>query len=193
MIDALPQTPQTGLRCALLGPGDAARLQDFYEANPAYFLLVSGRPANAGDALEDILALPPSDWPLGGKYFLACAKPDGAIVAVADILADLLAPGVWHIGLFIVATERHGSGLAQQWLASLEDWALRNGGRYVRLGVVGSNARALRFWQKSGFVQVKVRAGEVLGGVVHHLLVMVKPLAPATMANYAELVPRDGP
>ena len=58
----------------------------------------------------------------------------GALVAMANIISDLLAPSVFHVCTFIVATERHGNGDAQVLYAGLEQWAARNGAAWLRLG-----------------------------------------------------------
>ena len=64
-----------------------------------------------------------------------------------DVVADLLAEQVWHVGLFIVAT-----GAARQRRAAprstalLERWMVDQGAHWLRLGVVRGSARAERFW-----------------------------------------------
>jgi len=188
-----PQSPSADMRTVLLAPDDWPLVQSFYEMNPSYFVLLTGLPAANNAALDDLVALPPDDCSYKRKYFVGAIGADGQLLMVADVIEDLLAPGVWHIGLFIVATALHGSGFAQRWLASIEHWAQACGAHYLRLGVVQTNQRAYRFWEKTGFLQVKIRSDAELGGRLHHLHVMVKALGSQGLAPYFRLVPRDRP
>jgi hypothetical protein len=112
---------------------------------------------------------------------------------MANVVSDLLAPSVWHIGTFIVATSRYGAGDAQVLYRSLESWALRSGACWLRLGVVRGNARAERFWEREGFSQARLRTGVEMGKLTNTLRVMFKPLAGGSMVQYLALVNRDRP
>jgi GNAT superfamily N-acetyltransferase len=115
------------------------------------------------------------------------------MVAMANVVTDLLATGVWHIGLFIVATARHGCGEARVLYRGLEDWARSHGAAWMRLGVVRGNARAERFWESLGYLETRTREGIEMGRRVNTVRVMVKPLAGGTLEQYLALVPRDRP
>ena len=65
------------------------------------------------------------------------------------------------------------------------------GARWLRLGVVRGNARAERFWEKAGFVDVLERREYAQGSKRHTLRVMAKPLAGGTLDEYRMIVPRD--
>ena len=112
---------------------------------------------------------------------------------MANVVSDLLARGVWHIGLFLIATRLHGSGAAQSLYERLERWALDQGAQWLRLGVVQGNTRAERFWDRCGFIEVRKRADVEMGRLVNTLRVMVKPLAAGALAEYLALVARDRP
>jgi predicted GNAT superfamily acetyltransferase len=118
-------------------------------------------------------------------------KPE--LVAMANIISDLLAPGVWHIGLFVVATSRHGTGDAQTLHHGLETWAIANGAHWLRLGVVQGNARAERFWESLGYFETRTREGIVMGKLKNTIRVMVKPLAGDSLEQYLSLIERDRP
>ena len=104
-----------------------------------------------------------------------------------------MAPGVWHIGLFIVATALHGRGVAQALYHGLERWPRERGAQWLRLGVVEGNARAERFWIRCAYVQVRKRDNFQVGTLVRTVRVMAKPLAGGTLAEYLALVARDRP
>ena len=107
-------------------------------------------------------------------YSLA-VDADGMMADVADVVSDLLAPRVWHVGLFIVATALHGRGAAHALYAALEAWMRASGAAWIRLGVVAGNARAERFWRRVGYVETRVRAGVAMGERVNAVRVLARP------------------
>jgi len=186
----LPSCPLPDLRTLELGIGSEALLQRFFDANPEYFLAVSGEPAGPTEARDEIHGEVPAGMTYTRKWLLGWADATGELAAMADGVCDLLAPGVWHIGLYIVATARHGSGDARALYRSLETWAADNGAAWLRLGVVAGNARAERFWESLGYVETRTRTVE-MGSRTNTVRVMHKPLAGGTVGQYLALVPRD--
>lgn len=192
-LNDLPPSPVAGLRVIELTAAHEARLQRFLDANPPYFLTVFGEPAGPDEASEEIHGLPPPGWPYGRKYLLGYVNTNGDIVAMANVVTDFLAPSVWHLGFFIVATERHGQGDAHTIHRELAEWAASHGACWLRLGVMQGNVRAARFWERLGYLQTRTRDGVVMGKLTHTMRVMVKPLAGGTVEQYLALVPRDRP
>lgn len=190
---ALPRSPLPGLRTVELLPEHEPLLQRFFEANPAYFLAVHGEAAGPQEAHEEIHGQLPAGWSFTKKWLLGYLDAHGALVAMANVITDLLAPRVWHIGLFLLAGSRHGSGEAQALYRGLETWAAATGAHWLRLGVVQGNTRAERFWQSLGFVQARTRNGVEMGRLSNTLRVMFKPLAGGTLAEYLALIERDRP
>ena len=176
-----------------LDAGDAPDLQRFFDDNPGYFLAVQGEPAGPAQALEEIQGLPPPDWPFTKRWLIGYADAEGRLAAFANVISDLLAPGVWHIGLFIVATPLQGQGLGKALMDALEARARAGGARWLRLGVVASNVAAERFWKSRGFVAVRQRGGYIIGRRTNVVWTMVKPLAAGTLPEYLGMVERDRP
>jgi len=172
---------------------DLPALQRFFEENPEYQLLVEGEPPGPGAAQKAFDARPPADWPLRKKWNVGFRDAEGHLIGVADLLEDLFAPGVWHLGLFIVATRLHGGGTAQPLYEALESWLRARNGAWIRLGVVIGNARAERFWEKCGYREVRKRLGVPYGRKMNDLRVMVKPLAGGRLSDYLAAVARDRP
>lgn len=110
---------------------------------------------------------------------------------MADIVSDLFAEGVWHLGFFMAAERLHGTGVPHALYAHLEAWMRSKGARRLRLGVVRENLRGARFWEKVGYVDVAQRRDYEQGGKRHTLRVMAKPLAGGSFDEYRALVPRD--
>lgn len=180
-------------RAIELSADDVPALQRFFDENPEYFVIVTGKGPQRTEADEEIHRLLPEGWPFTKKWAVGFVDDAGTIIGMADIVSDLLARHVWHIGLFIVATGLHGAGVAQLLYGHLERWALEHGAEWFRLGVVEGNARAERFWQRCGFVEVRTRDGVQTGPRTHTIRVMFKALAGGSFGEYLALVARDNP
>jgi len=174
-----------------VGAQELPELQRFYEANPGYFERVEGAPPGPTAARESLHGLPPMEWPFTRKLLIAFRGRAGEIVGVADVIVDLFSRDVWHLGFFMVADALHGSGVPHALYAHLEAWMRGAGARWIRLGVVRGNGRAVRFWQKMGYVDVAQRRDYPQGVLRHTLRVMAKPLAGGSLDEYRALVERD--
>ena len=190
---SLLDSPLTDLRSLELGPGSEALLQRFFEANPIYFLAVSGELPQPEDAFEEINDELPEGWSYTKKWVIGFASASGELAAMANVVSDLLAKNVWHISTFIVETARHGSGDAATLYHGIESWAKANGAEWLRLGVVKGHTAAERFWQKCGYQQTRERPGVVFSQRVQTLRVMCKPLSGRPISDYLELIERDRP
>ena len=117
----------------------------------------------------------------------------GQVIGMADLLQDLFAEGIWHVGTFIAATSLHGTGRPHEMYGAMETWMAAAGARWLRLGVVEANARGAAFWRRVGYSPVRVREGFEIGGRKHRLHVLAKPLGEADWEAYLRSVPRDRP
>jgi RimJ/RimL family protein N-acetyltransferase len=181
-------------RCVEMDSNDAApRLQRFFDENPEYFLAVNGEAARDGEAAEELASRPPPEMPFRRVWNLEFTGEGGEMTGMAGVISDLLAPSVWHIGIFIVATKLHGTGAAREMHDQLEAWMRSSGAKWIRLGVVAGNARAERFWERLGYVETRRTKGVQMGKKTNDLRVMVKPLAGGSIDEYLALVPRDRP
>lgn len=168
-------------------------LQRFFDQNPEYFFTTGGAAPRENEAVEELRDVPPSDFPCSRILILCWADAAGKTVAQATLVFDLFAERVLHIGLFIVATARHGGGTAQECHAAIERVARENGYRWLRLGVVRGNARAERFWERCGYGEVRVREGVEIGKLTHTIRVMLRSLSDQGLTQYLTQVPRDQP
>ncbi len=192
-VEALPGCSFAGIRVVELLVSDAAELQHFFEQAPAYFIAVNGEPAGPTEAREELQGYLPAGWRCSRMYWLGYRDAQDQLVAVVNIAADLLAAGVWHIGLLLVHTRLHRTGLARQLHADLESWAASKGAQWLRLTVVVGNTRAERFWPKLGYVSVRTREGITMGRQVNTVSIQVKALAGGRMDEYLEKVELDRP
>lgn len=168
-------------------------LQTLFEDNAEYFHAIQGAPATPSEAYDELTEQLPAGWSFTRQYRLGWQDRSGALRATANITSDLLATGVWHIGLFMLAKARQGSGDAQKLYRALEAWALTQGAHWLRLGVVVGNERAERFWRASGFIECRTREGVEMGAQVNTIHVLVKPLRGGNLEDYLQAVPRDHP
>jgi GNAT superfamily N-acetyltransferase len=182
-----------GFRALEAGEADVPSLQRFFEENPEYFLAVTGEGPHAGQGREEFEELPPPDLPYDRKWVIRFVDAGGAMIALAIVVSNLPAPGVWHLGLFIVATRLQGSGEAKSLHDVLEGWIRGNGAQWLRLGVVLGNARAERFWERLGYAEIRRREGVPAGRRANTVRIMLKPLGGEALSGYLARVPRDRP
>lgn len=176
-----------------LSAGDLPRLQAFFDANPEYFLAVSGAPPRPTEAQDEFDEQPPPHLPHGRRWCLGFFDAADELQGFAIVVRDLGATGVWHIALYLWATRLHGSGLAAGMHRALAQWALAAGADWLRLGVVVGNGRAERFWDKLGYQELRRRDGVPAGERINSVRVLAMPLRGQPLAAYLELMPRDRP
>lgn len=176
-----------------LTESDLPVLQDFFVANPGYFLSVNGMPPRVDEAQQEFEDRPPPEMLFDEVFVIGFFDSADRLIAMASIVSNLLAKNVWHIGLFVVASALHGSGIAALLYAGLEAWMREQGARWIRLGAVVGNVRAERFWERCGYVEVRRRAGAQLGNRIQTVRVLVKPVSTSGVAEYLNLVARDRP
>jgi len=180
-------------RAVELNDGDIPALQTFFERNPEYYHLVSGQPPRPDEAYQEMHEPLPHGWPYTRRWILGLIDDASAIAGVTNVVADLLAPRVWHIGFYLIATKLHGGGIAVPLYDALETWMRDQGAVWLRLGVVDGNVRAERFWERRGYVEVRKRSDIPMGARVNTISVRVKPLTGSPISDYLALVERDRP
>jgi GNAT superfamily N-acetyltransferase len=192
-FDGRPLFTAGSFRAFEMDTRDIPALQRFFERNPEYHLAVGGQAPRPNEAQEEFESLPPAGWPFEKRLLLAFVDDEHSMVGMASVTVNLFVQGIWHVGLFIVATSLRGRGTASILYGHLESWMRSNGARWLRLGVVEGNARAERFWAKAGYVEVRKRQGVEIGKRVCTLRVMVKPPANGSLPEYIAMVARDRP
>ena len=190
---AEPLFASAELQARALRADEVPALQALFDAHPVYFRTVNGRDALPDEAQQEFDDRPPPHLAWRAQHVLGLFDPSGRLQGSAVITEDLGTPGCCHLGLLWLPDPLHGRGIGQRWHAAYEDWARRQGARWLRLGVVEANTRALRFWQQLGYQRLRVREGVDTGGRVNTLWAMLKPLDGAAIEDYLARVPRDRP
>jgi GNAT superfamily N-acetyltransferase len=181
------------LRAIPMTAADVPQLQALFETNPGYFLRINGSPPPADAAQSEFDESPPPHLGFGQRWMLGVRQRDGELVGVINLLSDLCTAGAWHIALFWLVDRLHGRGLAEPLHAALEQHARQNGALWLRLSVIAGNARAERFWQRLGYVELRRRLGVDTGGRLNDARVLLKPLAGLGVDAYLDRVARDRP
>lgn len=86
------------------------------------------------------------------------ADPDGALLVWVEGEARLghvrmspAGPGVWHLGLLTVRTDRQDQGLGRRLLSAAEAWARARGGQRIRMTVVNVRHTLIAWYQRRGY------------------------------------------
>jgi GNAT superfamily N-acetyltransferase len=181
-----------GHRAEVARRDDIAALQAFLQANPAYTRLVEGREVAPDAAATEFDDEPPAAFAFDWRWLLLVReRASGELVGVIDLVKDLLAPGIWHVGLFFVAERPHGSGVAAELHAALQHWMHGQGARWLRLNVADRNLRGARFRRRQGYAFVCPREWTAPSGRVNTVWTLVKPLAGESLAGYFAAQTRD--
>ena len=93
---------------------------------------------------------------------------------VAAVLSELPCT---ELSKCYVHPEHHGLGASAELMHASIGAAAEAGARGLWLGVNSQNARAIRFYEKSGFRKVGTKSFQ-LGNTVEHDFVMERPVAP---------------
>lgn len=187
----LPKVANSAIHTDELCSLDAAELQSFFDRNSEYFLICHGEPPRPDEAATELKLKLPDGLTCNKQWFIGFREQGAGLVAVEHVIKNLFVEGVWHIGLLILDACRHGKGDAQSIYAATEHWAVTQGARWLRIGVVADNLRAQRFWNSQGFSKVCERQGVVMGVKKNTIATMIKALSGATIPQYLELVDRD--
>lgn len=182
-----------GYRAIELVDDDIPIIQTFLENNPEYFLSAEGCPPTDSQAKEEFESELPEEWAFTSKHAIGFVDASEEVTGFATIVSDLFTGGVWHIGLLIVSTDKHGQGVARDLYEGLEHWLKASGAKWLRLGVIAGNTRAERFWERNGYLETRRRYGVVMRDAIQTVRVMVKPLGEAGLGEYLNLVSRDHP
>jgi len=176
-----------------LAAGEVPALQALLEACSDFYVLVGGLPPAPDEAAEMLAERPPEHLSWTRHWCAGAFEPDGTLAGVLLVVADLGTPGCWHTALFLLHPRQRGTGAAAELHAALEAWALAQGARWLRLGVVVGNERAERFWRRCGYEALRTRPVEAADGSTRTTTAMLKCLGDAGVAEYLERVPRDQP
>src|SRR5258706_16478099 len=88
-----------GIRAIELAPNNIPVLPQFFEDNADYFLICNGEPPAADAAHQEYYDELPPGWSYTKKWMLGYFDDAGTMIAMANVVSDLIAAHVWHLGL----------------------------------------------------------------------------------------------
>lgn len=132
-----------------------ASLLNLYKSNKDYFDNVSpNQEINIDIILQDIKDKPES-VNIANKHYNIIANDKNEVVAVLDYLEHYPDNECLYIGLFMVDGSLQKNGIGHGFI----DWFISNyvSNKFcrVRLGVVDTNIKGMKFWQAQGFSKIK--------------------------------------
>jgi ribosomal protein S18 acetylase RimI-like enzyme len=147
-------------------PADEVRLQEFLERCSDYYELHEACPTPPDTAVHELTAVPDGRR-VDDLHVYGMAAPDGALVAIAQLLRNHPKNGEWFIGLLLVAPSMRGRGVGAELVEHVAGLMRVAGVETVHLAVSLKNPRAQAFWERMGFVdrqqvtEVTARSGYV--------------------------------
>ena len=152
-------------------------LQAFYEGCADYFELVTGQPPGPNEA-QDLLTSLPRGKTHDDKFVIGLFDAPGHLVGILDVIRDFPKPHEWYLGLLMFEPTLRGQKLGDRVYHRLEEWVRELGGKAIHLIVQEQNPKALRFWERMGFV-VKGMGKQELKGRENVYLRMTRKLGKA--------------
>ncbi|MGL5652272.1 MAG: GNAT family N-acetyltransferase [Paraclostridium sp.] len=128
-------------------------IRQLYDLCSAYHMLASGRNATDNDidnifkynekkTLEDSLTL--------GVY-----DNSEVLIGIVDIFKDYPDTGTWMIGLLLFSPSERNKKLGRAVHEEIKRYALSEGARELRIGVLEDNINGRRFWDSLEYQYVK--------------------------------------
>ena len=154
-----------------LSPADAPALQRVYEACPATFRSLLGRPAPADLAANDFAqaqAMP-------GRYQLGI-RLDDTLIGVLDCKLDDEVAGQAHLGLLLLAPPYDDPDIGALALRILMRWLFGLGVTRLETDVPAHDPAAVAFWSGQEFAFTGEQYRRELPGYAPRFLVMAREL-----------------
>lgn len=129
---------------------NVALIQGLLANAPSYCLNVSGEIAGINDGKEVFEALPPN-FPKEDKHVIGIFSQD-ILIGMIDCLIGFPEKEKVHIGLLLLDEKYQSQGLGKSAYLKLEHY-LRSFSSIskIRLAVVNTNNKVLKYWEKMGF------------------------------------------
>jgi GNAT superfamily N-acetyltransferase len=159
-----------------LAADDIPALQRLFEKCQDYAMIVEGESASP-NAANDIFNAAPPGRPLEEKFIFGLIDQHEEITGVLEGMRDYPDEATWWIGLLLLAPEGRGQGSGRKLVQRFMEYVRSHGGERVMLGVVEDNHQAYSFWQRMGFVLVRVTEPRQFGKKTQAVYVMQQDAA----------------
>lgn len=126
-------------------------VQELLENCGEYLLFQDGEPVAKDAAKELFNAIPESVEPTS-KVVLGVFRQE-RLIGVIDLIKGYPQTEVLTLGLMLLVPSARKQGIGREAYQLLEEWAVSQGYRRIRLGVLNDNCGGLKFWPKNGFIE----------------------------------------
>jgi RimJ/RimL family protein N-acetyltransferase len=130
---------------------DLEALQTLCDRCTDYSELAEGVPTPSDAAHNILLRDRPPGKTIDDKIVVGLFANPEQMIGVVDIGRDYPEPGIWFIGLFLLAPTARNRGIGSCLFLALVDWATNLGASQIRIAVLEENTKGFRFWQRLGF------------------------------------------
>lgn len=137
----------------VLTEDEAEDVAELYARCADYFQLQDGEAATLADVIEMFSDVP--DEKSAMDQTVLGWRDDGRLYALAAILRDFPADGIWYLGFMIVDPAKRRQGIGRSIYQTIEQWAAGRGAREMRLSVLEVNEGADRFWRSLGYKELR--------------------------------------
>jgi len=162
----------------LLTDADLAALQAVYDACPADFRRLLGRPAPPDQAARDFVQALGTPGRFQFGIFVGAEREEDRLVGMLDCKLDDETAGLAHAGLLLLAPPYDDPDIRGLALRMVERWlAGAYGVTRVEADVPAHDALELNFWQAQGYAFTGEQYRRDLPGYAPRLLVLAKTLA----------------
>ncbi len=131
---------------------DKDAVMDLFSNCEEFFILTEGAMPVDSDGL--FYDLPPGK--LAKEKYLYGIFEHSSLIAAADIVTNYPEEKEWMIGLLLIHPKSRGVGLGKIVHDIIKELAVNEGAEKLRVAVVEQNTKALIFWGKIGYKQIKV-------------------------------------
>ena len=124
-------------------------LAEIYTSNDEFFLITEGKKSDVSGIKNNISSVPPN-FDLENKLALSFWR-QGKPIAILDLLKGYPDKESIWIGLLLIHGIIQGEGIGSEIVDGIIKSADAEGFSSLQLGVVESNKKGLKFWEKQGF------------------------------------------
>jgi GNAT superfamily N-acetyltransferase len=156
----------------LLTESDVPALQGLCENCVDYFEHIQGYPAGKQEA-QSILACLPEGKDRGDKYLVGIFQPTThELIGVIELIRDWPHAGEWLIGLMLIEPAQRGKKVGEKAYTALSAWCKAQGAESMRVAVVETNHKAMKFWLRQGFSEIDSKPNQVSGNRTYTIVVL---------------------
>lgn len=131
-------------------PKDSARVLHLCEQARDYVEMETGEAPNLAYVRENMTDAPP-DVPIDQIWCWGHLGSDGALDGIATCLKGYYEADDWYLGLLLLSPAARAKGLGTQMVQHVIDQARADNAACLRVAVLDTNIRALKFWTRLKF------------------------------------------